>query len=76
VTHAEALDLLKTVDSFPALLAAVHQARYTGALTISFYCGAPDTVEVPQQAVAPTRIPLGKRKRGLTPPPPIPHATG
>lgn len=83
MTHAEALEALAGVDSFPALIAAIHAARYTGKLTISFYAGHPDSVEVPQAVVAPTRIPLVKRKggsstkkQGLTPPAPIPHATG
>jgi hypothetical protein len=63
VTHEEALATLAQVDSFPTLLAAIHQARYTGKLTISFFCGAPDAVEVPAPAPAPVRIPLGKRKK-------------
>lgn len=67
MTHAEALAALASADSFPALLAAIHAARYTGKLTISFYCGTPDEVEVPVPAPPPARIPLRKKKRGLTP---------
>ena len=74
--HDEAVAALAEVDSFPDLLAAIHAARFTGKLTISFFCGAPDAVEVPVPAPAPARIPLRKKKRGLTPTPSIPHATG
>ena len=80
MTHDEAVAALADVDSFPSLLAAIHAARFTGKLTISFYCGAPDSVELPVPAPPPARIPLRKRrpapKRGLTPAPSIPHATG
>ena len=76
MTHDEAVAALSDVASFPELLAAVHQARFTGKLTISFFCGSPDSVEVPLPAPAPTRIPLRKKKRGLTPAPSLPHATG
>ena len=76
MNHDEAVAALSEVGSFPELLAAVHQAKFTGKLTIAFYCGSPESVEVPLPTPAPTRIPLRKRKRGLTPTPSIPHATG
>lgn len=56
-----ALAALRQQDrvSFPYLLAALHQAKHTGAVVIHFSQGTPGKVEFPCE---PTRIALDNRK--------------
>lgn len=59
----ELAEALAQITAFPDLLARLHEARYTGKITLCFLCGLPDQIELPTPAPPPVRIPLGKRRR-------------
>lgn len=63
----ELAEALAQSQTFPALLQAIYEARYTGKLVLDCYCGVPQQVELPQPPPTPVRVKFGKARRRHAP---------
>lgn len=69
MTHDEVTRLaLSAVQSFPQLLQVLHDAQYTGPITLHCHRGVPQTAEFPPPKHPAVQVPLQKKvaRRDLT----------